>query len=121
MKYNCVIANVKDEEVTVKIGDVYITGFANFGVSKEIGDTAMVDISLYDDLEICESDKNENCMVRKGNSYAYSLYGILDINNFMLKSVIDFKINSEELFDCGYLDGKRVKIDVIRIDLEFFD
>lgn len=121
MKYNCIIEDIKDEEVTVKIGDIDITGFANSGVLKKIGNTAMVDILLYDDLEISGSDKSENCIVRKGNSFAYSLYGILDIDNLMLKSEIDFKIDLEELFDCGYLDGKRVKIDVIRIDLEFFD
>ena len=121
MKYNCIIEDIKDEEVTVKIGDIDITGFANSGVLKKIGDTAMVDILLYDDLEISGSDKSENCIVRKGNSFAYSLYGILDIDNLMLKSELDFKIDLEDLFDCGYLDGKRVKIDVIRIDLEFFD
>lgn len=119
MKYNCIIVNINDEEVTIKIGDVYITGFANFGVLKEIGDETMVDILLYDDLEISENNKSENCIVRKGNSFAYSLYGILDIDNAMLKSEIDFEIDPEELFDCGYLDGKDVKIDTIRIDLEF--
>lgn len=121
MKYNCTIVNINDEEITIKIGDVYITGFSNSGVSKEIGDETMVDILLYDDLEISESNKRENCIERKGNSFAYSLYGILDIDNSMLKSEIDFEIDPEELFDYGYLDGKEVKIDTIRIDFELFD
>lgn len=119
MKYDCTIVNINDEEITIKIGDAHITGFSNSGVSKEIGDETMVDILLYDDLEISESNKSENCIKRKGNSFAYSLYGILDIDNSMLKSEIDFEIDPEELFDYGYLDGKEVKIDAIRIDFEF--
>lgn len=119
MKYNCTIVNINDEEITIKIDDTYITGFANSGSLKEIGDEAMVDILLYDDLEISESEKKENCIIRKGNSFAYSLYGILDIDNSMLKSEINFEIDSEDLLYCGYLDGKEVKIDTIRIDLEF--
>lgn len=119
MKYNCTIVDIDDEEITVKIGDVYITGFANSGVLKEIGDDAIVDILLYDDIEISASDAKENHIVRKGNSFAYSLYGILDVDNLMLKSEIDFEIDIEEIFECGYLDGKRVKADVVRIDMEF--
>ena len=119
MKYNCVITNVNEEEVTVKIGDIEITGFVNFGTLKRIGKKAVVDIGLYDDLKICESDKNENIIVRKGNTFEYSLYGILDLGNSTLKSEIDFEIDVEELFDYGYLDGKRVKIDTVRIDFEF--
>lgn len=119
MKYNCTIVNINDEEITIKIGNIYIIGFSNSGVSKEIGAETMVDILLYDDLEISESNKRENCIERKGNSFAYSLYGILDIDNSMLKSEIDFEIAPEELFDYGYFDGKKVKIDTIRIDFEF--
>lgn len=119
MKYNCIIVNINDEEITIQIGGLHITGFSNSGVSKEIGDETMVDILLYDDLEISESNQKVNCMERKGNSFAYSLYGILDIDNCMLKSEIDIEIDSEELFDYGYLDGKEVRIDTIRIDFEF--
>ena len=119
MQYNCTIINSDDEEVTIKIGDVYITGFANSGISKKIGEQAMVDILLYDDLEIYESDKAEICIERQENTFAYSLYGVLDIDKSILKSQIDFEIDAGELFDCGYLDGKKVKIDTIRIDLDF--
>lgn len=119
MKYNCTILDINDEEITIKIGNAHITGFSNSGVSKEIGEETMVDILLYDDLEISRSNKCENCIERKGNSFAYSLYGILDIDHSVLKSEIDFEIDVEELFDYGYLDGKKVKIDTIRIDFDF--
>lgn len=119
MKYKCTIVDINDEEITIKIGNAHITGFSNSGVSKKIGEETMVDILLYDDLEISGSNKCENCIERKGNSFAYSLYGILDIDHSVLKSEIDFEIDVEELFDYGYLDGKKVKIDTIRIDFDF--
>ncbi len=37
----------------------------------------------------------------------------------VLRSVIDFDIDKEELFDYGYLDGLQVKINVLRIDFDF--
>ena len=43
MKYNCKIINVvDDDEVTIRIGDTYITGFVNCGIIKEIGQESPV-------------------------------------------------------------------------------
>lgn len=36
-----------------------------------------------------------------------------------MKSVINFEIDKEELYNYGYLDGKQVQVDVLRIDLDF--
>lgn len=119
MKYNCTIIDIDDDEITIKIGTASITGFCNNGILKQKGDTAEVEISLYDDLEINQCDDHNKDIVRKGNSFSYSLYGILDIDKSILKSEIDIEIDPEELFDYGYLDGKRVKIDTVRIDLAF--
>lgn len=35
MKNNCTIIDVIDDEVTIKVGQVYIVGFANSGVQKK--------------------------------------------------------------------------------------
>ena len=35
MKYNCKIAEINEEYVTVQIGDIFITGFVNCGVKKK--------------------------------------------------------------------------------------
>lgn len=120
MQYECTIRNiVEDEEVTVQIGDIQIIGFVNCGCNNKIGDVCSIDISLYDDLEIDEL-ANEECSVnRKDNSYSYELKGILDIDNHRLKSVIDFDIDEEILMNYGYLDGRYVSINVLRIDFEF--
>lgn len=118
MTYNCKIIDIDDEEVTLKIGDICITGFVNCGVKKEIGEEATVDISLFDDLKITQCNENKFGIERKGETFEYVLFGTLDIANAVLKSVIDFEIDEEELFDYGYLDGMQVKIDVSRIDFD---
>lgn len=119
MKYSCTIIDVVGDVVTIKVGQVYIVGFVNSGVSKNIGDEVKGDILLYDDLKIYKSNINETAIIRNGDSLSYSLYGILDIDNCILKSDIDFSIDKEELYDYGYLDGEWVRIDVIRIDVDF--
>ena len=119
MKYKCEIINIVDDEVTVRIGYIYITGFVNCGIIKEIGQKATVEILLYDDLEITECDEKKISIERKNQSFAYSLFGTLDIAKGILKSVINFEIDKEELFNYGYLDGKQVQVDVLRIDLDF--
>ena len=79
----------------------------------------MVDISLYDDLKLSLCEENKCGIERKNNTFCYIIFGTLDICNSVLKSVINFEIDKEELFDYGYLDGKHVKTDVIRLDFDF--
>ncbi len=119
MKYNCEIINIDEDEVTIRIRDVCITGFVNCGVEKKIGQEAIVEILLYDDLEIMQCDEKKLSIERKAQTFEYSLFGILDIAKGILKSVINFEIDEEELYNFGYLDGKQVKLDVLRIDFVF--
>lgn len=100
MKYNCIIIDAADDfdEVTVKVGKAYIVGFVNSGITKEIGDEAEIEITLFDDLEIYKSELNKISIERNGDSFSYSLYGILDVDNCILKSTIDFIIDKEELY-----------------------
>lgn len=119
MTHNCKIVNIDEEEVTIRIGEIYITGFTNCGINKKIGEETLVDISLYDDLKIMQYDEEKFCIERKDKTFKYTLFGILDVESAILKSVIDFKIDEEELFCYGYLDGMQVKIEVLRIDFDF--
>ena len=121
MKYICTIVGTDDEEeeITIKIEDTYITGFSNSGIYQKPGHQATVDVILNDDLNIFESNTNEVSIVRVDKSFRYSLYGILDIDNCMLRSAIVFEIDKEELFNYGYLDGKMVRVDVLRINFDF--
>lgn len=119
MKYPCKIVGIDDEEVTVEIEKNYITGFVNCGTKIGIGEKAIVDIELYGDLEITQCNEYKPYIERKAKTFQYTLWGILDIDNAMLHSTINFDISIEELFNYGYLDGKAVKVDVLRIDFCF--
>ena len=120
MQYECIIRNIIDEEeVTVQIGDIQIIGFVNCGCNNKIGDKCSIDILLYGDLEIDELVNEEYSVIRNDNSYGYELKGILDVDNHRLKSVIDFDIDKQILMDYGYLDGRYVSINVLRVDFEF--
>lgn len=119
MKYYCQIINVDDDEVTVKIGDTLITGFVNCGTEKKQGDEAIVNIILYGDLCITQCSEHAPSLERKVETFQYTLWGVLDIDNAILRSAIDIEIDKEELFDYSYLDGNLVKIDVLRIDFDF--
>jgi len=119
MKYKCEIINIDEDEVTIRIRDVCITGFVNCGVEKKIGQEAIVEILLYDDLEIMQCDEKKLSIERKAQTFEYSLFGTLDIAKGILKSAINFEIDEEELYNFGYLDGKQVKLDVLRIDFVF--
>lgn len=120
MKYNCkVLGVIDDDEVTIKIGDVEITGFVSTGFSDSVGSEKIVDISLYGDLKISESGGSEILIIKKDKTFAHSLYGTLDVDNATLNSLINFELEKEDVFNFGYLDGKMVKIDVLRIDFCF--
>jgi len=119
MKYNCVIKEIEDDqEVTIKIGEVTITGFVNMGISMQIDDKTEVEIELYDDIEIDEADIHEKSILSKG-TYYYSIFGILDIDNGIISSILDFAIDRECLYEYGFLDGKYVEVKVGRLDLCF--
>ena len=119
MKYNCVIKEIEDdEEVTIKIGDTIITGFVNMGLSIPIDKETEVEIEFFDDIEIEETQIREKSILSKG-TYSYSIYGILDVDNGIISSTLDFSIDREYLYGYGFLDGKYVEVKVNRLDFYF--
>ena len=119
MKYNCVIKEIEDDdEVTFKIENVIITGFVNMGISIPVDEETEVEIELYDDIEIEESNIHEKAILSKG-TYSYSIYGVLDIDNSIISSTLDFSIDRECLYEYGFLDGKYVEVKVGRLDFYF--
>ncbi len=68
---------------------------------------------------IFQHSENKFGIEGRDKTFKYSLFGTLDIAGGVLRSVIDFDIDKEELFDYGYLDGLQVKINVLRIDFDF--
>lgn len=121
MKYNCVIKEIEDdEEVTIKIENTIITGFVNMGLSIPIDTKTEVEIEFYDDIEIEETNIQEKSILSKG-TYSYSIFGILDIDNGIISSTLDFSIDREYLYEYGFLDGKYVEVRVNRLDFYFHE
>lgn len=119
MNYECVIQDVVDDEVTIKIRDTIIVCYANCGCEKNVGDICNVTIDIYDDIQICESNNERFEIIRQGNSLSYYICGVLDVENHMIRSLIDFDIDDNMLMYIGYLDNKYVRVNVVRLDIEF--
>ena len=119
MKYSCTIVNIEDEEVTVKINGIELTGFVSQGVNKKVGDKVVVEIELYDDIMFQKEKVEEKKLCRIGLSYTYYIYGILDIDQCKIQSVIDFTIEPYEIFDYGYLHNQFIKARVQRFNFNF--
>jgi|LSQX01.3.fsa_nt_gb hypothetical protein len=117
MQSKCIIKEIEDDDVlTIQIEDIILTGFFNTGTVFSVGEECMLNIKIYDDVEINESHIKEKTISRIGKSLSYSINGILDIDTSVIHSVLDFDIDKELLFDYAYLHGKYVKISVVRFD-----
>ena len=115
----CKIENVNEEEVTINIDRIIITGFCNSSTTKKSGTNCLVELQFFDKLIFEESEQKEEKICRIGSTYEYVITGRLDVDNLMLYSSINFELEKEDIFDSGYLNGKWVDVKVPRIDLDF--
>ena len=120
MKYKCKIVEIKEnDEITILIDNLKITGFSNRGISFDVGIEVTVDIELYDELIFAESSAKESYIKRSGNSLSYFIVGFLNVEEMKIDSIIDFSLEPEDLYDYGYLDGKMIEVDILRFNFEF--
>ena len=118
MKYNCVIQTADEEEVTIMIGKTKITGFANKGFDYSSGEKVNVEIEFFGDLIIKKNGIQEKKILYNG-AYSYVICGILDVDDGLIKSEINFSIDRYYLYEYGYLDKEYVEIIVPRVDFYF--
>ena len=118
MIYDCIIKSVDEEEITIDIDGNELVCFCNVGTDHLAGDRIKCALSLYDDYSICENIEKECKIVRKGNSYSYEIYGALDADKRIMRSVIDFELEEEDIYDIAYLDKEMFGLLVQRIDIE---
>lgn len=106
---------VEELEIVLDISGNIIKGLDVHGTLKKEGDECYVEMNFFDDITISESSATHpNIISRSG--FEYSFVGILDIENQVVKSLLDIRIEEEELYEIGYLDGKMVEVGVKRID-----
>ena len=118
MKYECTIKNHNEEEVTVEVGGIEIVCFCNSGCIFSVGDQTTCELTLFDDLLI-EATDEQAIIERKPGSYSYNIVGLLDVDNKLLNSIIDFSIDESYIWEAQYWDKKMVKVSVSRIDIGF--
>lgn len=118
MQYNCIVKSIEDDDVlTIQIHDVMLTGFLNTGTIISVEEQCMLFVEIYDDVELTKSQVQEKSISRIGNSLSYYIIGVLDIDESVIHSVLDFNIDKELLFDYAYLHGKYVELKIMRFDL----
>lgn len=118
MSYYCEIKNIDNEEITIEIEDYEIICFCNIGCDYKVGDKVFCELAFYDDIEIKESNESKK-IERINSSYTYRIIGILDVNEKMIKSIIDFRVEDADIWDVAYLDNKNVEVVIRRINIEF--
>lgn len=124
MKYIALIRNINkdiEEEVTVTINEVTLTGFANvcpYIIKEGQSYPISVGITVLDEFEIVEQQGKEKQFYRDGNSFAYEISGLLTEHGILDANIL---IEDEVFEDYRYMYGKYVKIKVDRISLEFIE
>ena len=109
-----------EEEVLIKINGVDLVAFITYSPYLiEIDHEYSVEIVLFaDDVDIKENNQEEKCLVRDGETFAYTVKGFL---NQMGQLDVGFLIEDEIFDDYEYLYEKYITLKVDRIDLEFVD
>ncbi|NRT73834.1 hypothetical protein [Clostridium beijerinckii] len=124
MKYLALIKKINcdiEEEVTVKIGDVILTGFANicpYPIEEDKSYPISISFTILDEFEIVEQQGQEKQFSRIGDTFAYEISGLLTEQGLLDANII---IEDEVFEDYSYIYGKYVKFKVDRISLEFLE
>ena len=122
MKYIALIKHINpdiEEEVTVTINGVTLTGFANvcpYLIKAGESYPVSIGITILYELEIVEQQGEEKRFYKDGSSFAYEISGLLTEQGILDANIL---IEDEVFEDYEYMYGKYVKIRVDRISLEF--
>ena len=82
------------------------------------GEKVNVEIEFFGDLIIKKNEIQEKKILYNG-AYSYVICGILDVDDGLIKSEINFSIDRYYLYEYGYLDKEYVEIIVPRVDFYF--
>lgn len=121
MKYKCLIQAIDDETITIQVENTTIIGFTNLPLDFQLlGEFVEVEIELFGDLKI-KKDNVQTKTINSNTPYSYSctICGILDVENKVVKSEIDFTLDENILYEYGYLDKQYIEIFVPRVDFHF--
>lgn len=78
-----------------------------------------MELAILDDFVISKIHSGEKAIEQIGDSFSYFIRGTLNIDNGNIDAGILFEVDSEFLFDYGYLHNQNVQIRVDRLSVDF--
>lgn len=115
-----------EEEILILANDSFILDTFYLGSSinllplcKNIEYSAEISIIRLNDVEIEEIIEEKKDIVWDGKTFQHYIYGQLDVDKLIIKSIIDVPIEKEDIFNYSYCDQKYIKMKIDRFDIEF--
>ncbi len=114
-----------EEEVVVNINGQLLRCFISYldTIIIEVGNEyyANIEYEIYDELKVEIVNKNIKSIQCANESFSYDIIGKLNVDECKLESLIDIKINEEDIYECGCYDNKYIKFRVDRFNIEFIE
>lgn len=111
-----------EEEAVLEINGQRLVAFINdcpFEIIQGGQYQVEMELAILDDFVISKIDSDEKGIEQIGDSFSYFIRGTLNINNGTIDAGILFEVDSEFLFDYGYLHNQNVQIRVDRLSVDF--
>ncbi|MCD7034266.1 hypothetical protein LRR81_08470 [Metabacillus sp. GX 13764] len=113
---------VIEEEAVLEINEQRLVTFINYCPFEIIQGghyKVELELAILDDFVISKSNSEEKGIEQIGDSFSYFIKGTLNIDKGTIDAGILFEIDSEFLFDHGYLHEENVRIRVDRLSVDF--
>ncbi|MFS0592698.1 hypothetical protein AB1L05_14000 [Cytobacillus horneckiae] len=111
-----------EEKAELEINGQRVVAFINscpFEINQRGQYLVEMELTIFDDLVISKIDSDEKGIEQIGDSFSYFIRGTLNIDTGNIDAGILFDVDSEFLFDYGYLHNQNVQIRVDRLSVDF--
>lgn len=111
-----------EEEAVLEINGQRLVAFINncpFEINRGGQYLVEMELAILDDFVISKTDSDEKGIEQIGDSSSYFIIGTLNIDTGNIDAGILFEVDSEFLFDYGYLHNQNVQIRVDRLSVDF--
>jgi|GEM_PF-796152 len=115
-----------EEEILVLVNDsfllntFYLASSPNlFPLSEGTEYNVEISIVILYNTEIEQIKENKKTIEQDGKSFKHYIYGKLDVEQLMIKSIIDVPLEKEYIFDYSFCDQKYIKMKIDMFNIEF--
>jgi hypothetical protein len=125
MQYNAKLIEINpliEEEAVLEIDGQRIVAFINncpFEIIQGGQYLVEMELAILDDFIITKIHTSEKGIEQIGDSFSHFIRGTLDIDTGNIDAGIILEVDSEFLFDYGYLHNQNVQIRVDRLSVNF--